>query len=98
MLYPHDIEYKLGFDKIRELLRKRCSGEQGQRNVDKIRFSSNKDLILKLCRQTEEFMNMIAAGEQLPSLNYPETRDILKKFMCRAFFSNPWKLQTCSSL
>jgi DNA mismatch repair protein MutS2 len=92
MLYPHDIEYKLGFDKIRELLRKRCSGEQGQRNVDKIRFSSNKDLILKLCRQTEEFMNMIAAGEQLPSLNYPETKDILKKIHVVGVFLEPMEV------
>jgi DNA mismatch repair protein MutS2 len=92
MLYPHDIEYKLGFDKIRELLRKRCSGEQGQRNVDKIRFSSNKELIRKLCRQTGEFMNMIAAGEQLPSLNYPETRDILKKIHVQGVFLEPMEV------
>ena len=89
MLYPKDIEVKLGFDKIRELLKNHCSGEQGKRNVDKIRFSSNRELIVKLCRQTEEFMNMVAAGEQIPSLNYPETQAILHKIRVEGVFLEP---------
>lgn len=86
MLYPHDIEQKLGFDKIRALLKKRCSGAQGQRNVDKINFSSNKDLIRKLCSQTEEYMKMVAAAEQIPSLNYPEIDTILDKIRVEGVF------------
>ncbi|MCK5371188.1 MAG: hypothetical protein KAQ62_21660, partial [Cyclobacteriaceae bacterium] len=66
MLYPHDIEQKLGFDKIRDLLKRHCSGEQGKRNVDKIRFSSNRDLINKLCSQTEEYVKMVEAAENIP--------------------------------
>ena len=79
MLYPYDIEQKLGFDKIRELLKRHCSGEQGKRNVDKIRFSANQDLIQKLCIQTGEYIKMVNAGENLPSLNYPEIDSILSK-------------------
>lgn len=86
MLYPHDIEQKLGFDKIRELLKGRCSGEQGKRNVDKIRFSSNQDLIQKLCSQTEEYAKMVRAAENMPSLNYPEIDPILNKLRVVGFF------------
>jgi len=86
MLYPKDIEFKLGFDKIRELLRKHCSGEQGKRNVDKIRFSTKKDLIVKLCRQTEQFMNMVASGESIPSLHYPEIAPLLDKIRIEGVF------------
>ncbi len=86
MLYPHDIEQKLGFDKIRELLKGHCSGEQGKRNVDKIRFSSNSDLIQKLCGQTEEYMRMVRAAENLPSLNYPEIDPILHKLRVVGIF------------
>lgn len=89
MLYPQEIEYKLGFDKIRDLLKKHCSGEQGKGNVDKIRFSSNRDLIMKLCLQTEEFMNMVSSGEQIPSLNYPETNTILHKIRVEGIFLEP---------
>ncbi len=86
MLYPHDIEQKLGFDKIRELLKSHCSGEQGKRNVDKIRFSSNQDLIQKLCSQTEEYVRMVRAAENLPSLNYPEIDSILNKLRVLGIF------------
>lgn len=86
MLYPHDIEQKLGFDKIRELLKGHCSGEQGKRNVDKIRFSSNQDLIQKLCSQTEEYVRMVRAAENLPSLNYPEIDSILHKLRVLGIF------------
>lgn len=86
MLYPHDIEQKLGFDKIRNLLKRHCSGEQGKHNVDKIRFSSNRDLILKLCMQTEEYVKLVEAGESIPSLNYPEIDLILHKLRVEGIF------------
>lgn len=86
MLYPQDIEQKLGFDKIRDLLKGRCSGEQGKRNVDKIRFSSNPELIQKLCSQTGEYMKMVRAAENMPSLNYPEIDAILLKLRVKGIF------------
>ena len=86
MLYPHDIEQKLGFDKIRNLLKRHCSGEQGKRNVDKIRFSSNRDLILKLCSQTGEYVKLVEAAELIPSLNYPEIDSILHKLRVKGIF------------
>lgn len=79
MLYPLDIELKIGFDKIRTWLKNGCSGELGKLNVDYIRFTSNKELITKLCRQTEEFMFMISSGEPIPSLGYPDIREVLDK-------------------
>ena len=86
MLYPHDIEFKLGFDKIRDFLSARCSGEQGKNNVNKIRYSANKALILKLCHQTEEYMNMVESGEKIPSLNYPEIDQSIEKLNVQGVF------------
>ena len=86
MLYPHDIEQKLGFSKIRDLLKRHCSGEQGKRNVDKIRFTPNRDLIQKLCSQTEEYIKMVNAGESIPSLNYPEIDTVLQKLRINGIF------------
>ncbi len=86
MLFPNDIELKLGFDKIRDLLKHHCSGEQGRRNVDKIRFSSNPDLILKRSRQTMEYMKMVQAAEHIPSLNYPEIDSLLQKLRIEGIF------------
>lgn len=86
MLYPQDIEQKLGFDKIRELLKRNCSGLQGKNNVDKIKFSANPKLIQKLCSQTEEYVRMIDAGEKIPALNYPEINHIPDKLKVQGVF------------
>ena len=51
MLYPQDIEQKLGFDRIREQLRELCLSLLGQAFVQKIRFSENFAVIDKLTRQ-----------------------------------------------
>lgn len=86
MLFPNDIEIKLGFDKIRDLLKHHCSGEQGRCHVDKIRFSSNPDLILKRSRQTMEYMKMVQAAEHIPSLKYPEIDSLLQKLRIEGIF------------
>ncbi|MDZ7607332.1 MAG: Smr/MutS family protein [Cyclobacteriaceae bacterium] len=86
MLYPSDIEQKLGFDKIREWLGDLCSGAYGRRNVDNIRFLTNSDIIIKLSRQTEELMAMITAGESLPTLGYPDIDEILQKLAVEGMF------------
>ena len=86
MLYPKDIEQKLGFDKIRYQLKKLCSGELGRSNVDKIKFSSNVTLVQKLNRQTAVYMYMISAGEKIPSLNYPAIDSIHDKLKIQGNF------------
>ena len=62
MLYPRDLEEKLGFDQIRELISKKCSFELGKIIVTKMRFSSDYDLVLKLLNQTKEFIQIQQSG------------------------------------
>ena len=45
MLYPENFEQKIGFDKIREMLKRGCLSNLGQRRVDKIRFSTKYSFI-----------------------------------------------------
>lgn len=79
MLYPRNFEEKIGFDKIRKLLKDECSGTLGQSFVDKVRFSDNYDVILKLIRQVDEFMKIIQAGEQFPNNYFLDVNDSLDK-------------------
>lgn len=79
MLYPENIEQKLGFDKIRELLKEECSGPLGQAFVDKIRFSFNPDVILRLTTQTEEFQSILVKGEEFPAGGFLDVDFILNK-------------------
>jgi len=70
MLYPQNIEEKLGFDKIKNAIRKKCNGEYGQSYVDKIKFSSDFELINKLLNQTDEFVKILQSGVPFPRGEY----------------------------
>ncbi|MEZ0542389.1 endonuclease MutS2 [Fibrella arboris] len=79
MLYPNTLEQKLGFDKIRELLRQACISPLGQDYVEKIRFSDNHQLIDKLLRQTYEFTQIVQYEPDFPQSNYLDVRPQLQK-------------------
>ncbi|MBD0260613.1 MAG: endonuclease MutS2, partial [Cytophagales bacterium] len=79
MLYPNNIEQKLGFDKIREGVKEACISPLGRAFVEKMRFSSDYDLIDKLVRQTAEFKYILQAGESFPASNYIDVHNHLSK-------------------
>ena len=70
MLYPKNIEQKLGFDLIREYLKQECLCPLGQAYVDRIRFSTDFDLVGKMVQQTEEFRKLLSQNLNFPSNNY----------------------------
>lgn len=80
MLYPQDLEQKLGFDRIREQLSELCLSPLGQAFVQKIRFSDNFVVIDKLTRQTAEMKNILeeTTGE-FPAQNYLDATPALEK-------------------
>ncbi len=54
MLYPDNIEQKIGFDKVRELIKTKCASEVGRERVDAIQFTDDfDDIILQLTQQCE---------------------------------------------
>ena len=80
MLYPQNIEIKLGFDKIRERLNKLCVSTLGRNFVEKVRFSDNYDLIQKMIRQVDEMKNILQfEPTAFPSQNYLDVNYQLSK-------------------
>ncbi|MDQ3395215.1 MAG: Smr/MutS family protein [Bacteroidota bacterium] len=79
MLYPENIEAKLGFDKVREFVKQECVSSLGTSYVEKIIFSDDFSLIQKLLEQTEEFRKILSSGEYFPSNDYIDTRPYLNK-------------------
>ncbi len=79
MLYPNTLEQKLGFDKIRDLLKQACISPLGQDYVDKIRFTDNHQLIDKLLKQTAEFKQIAQYETEFPQANYLDVREQLTK-------------------
>lgn len=75
MIYPQNFEQKVGFDQIRELITESCISSMGKAFVEKIRFSSNINVIKKLLAQTNEFMQIMSIGGNFPSNDYFDLRD-----------------------
>lgn len=86
MLYPKDIEAKLGFDKIRLLLKEKCLSNLGAGIVDKITLSNNPDHIRKLLLQTEEFVRILVAGEPFPSNYFLDVSSALERSKTEGMF------------
>ncbi|WP_420387780.1 endonuclease MutS2 [Roseivirga sp.] len=79
MLYPSNLELKLGFDKIRGLLQEACESNLGKSFVDKIRFSSDQDSIDRWLSQTDEFVRIITSQELFPNSNYIDLSPLFGK-------------------
>ncbi len=79
MLYPKNFEEKIGFDQIRQLIKDECNGTIGKVFVDKIRFSSQADVIKKLTGQAEEFRKLLVEGEEFPNQYFFDLNEALQK-------------------
>ena len=69
MLYPNDIESKLGFDFIRAEVARLCSSRMGKDAVQAMSFSSDYNTVLRLLRQTSEMLSLIRSASDLPGAN-----------------------------
>ncbi|TAF72558.1 MAG: endonuclease MutS2 [Bacteroidetes bacterium] len=77
MLYPTNIEQKIGFDKIRELVKKECFSEPARIYVEEMKFLTDVQKIELLLQQTAEFQYIIAGDEAFPSENFIDPREFL---------------------
>ena len=59
MIFPENIEQKLGFDKIRFLISEQCLSQEGQHWVEQMKWSTSYEQINLWLLQTKEAMNML---------------------------------------
>ena len=59
MVFTTNVETKIGFDKIRQLLVKNCLSPLGTKKVDTITVSTNYEWILEQLNQTNEFVKIL---------------------------------------
>ncbi len=64
MLYPENFEQKIGFDQIRELIRKHCLSVQACELVDAMSFTTDFDLLVLLLSQVEEMRILLTESEE----------------------------------
>ncbi|MEE4198270.1 MAG: Smr/MutS family protein [Bacteroidales bacterium] len=92
MLYPENFEQKIGFDKIREMLKGGCLSNLGRNRVDKIRFSKNFSFIQTLISQVDEFKQIMAMEESFPLNHFFDLTDAIKKIRVEGTYLLPEEL------
>lgn len=78
MIYPENFEYKIGFDKIRQLLIAKCLSPLGEERVTNLAFSSDYTHISESLSQTEEFMRIINEEDNFPTNYFLDVRHALR--------------------
>ena len=86
LVYPENFETKIGFDKIRELLKGRCLSNLGMELVDKIRFSGDFESLVEDLSLVSEFVTIKQEMENFPTNYYFDLREALDKIRIEGRF------------
>ncbi|MCV9386399.1 endonuclease MutS2 [Reichenbachiella ulvae] len=78
-LYPQEIEVKLSFDKVKEIISENCLGPLGEEFVDKLNFSTRTDRVNEWLSQTREFMSILTSSAGFPAASYEDVSPFLKQ-------------------
>jgi DNA mismatch repair protein MutS2 len=86
MIYPENFEYKIGFDRIRMLLREKCLSPMGLEMVDSLKFIDDYEKLSKILSATFEFQEILTFEDFFPSENYYQISDCLNKIRIEGTF------------
>jgi DNA mismatch repair protein MutS2 len=86
LVYPENFESKIGFDKIRELLKGRCLSNLGHELVNEISFSGDFAQLTEDLSLVSEFVVIIQEMENFPTSYYFDLREALAKIRIEGRF------------
>lgn len=86
MIYPNNFEQKIGFDKIRDLLKDFCLSELGKQKVDELVFSSKLANVITELSETDEFKQICLLEQSFPVSNYIDVKLFLKKIRVEGLY------------
>jgi len=89
MIYPRHFEQKIDFTAVREMIRDYCISPMGKDYVNKIRFTSNRDVIVMLLEQISEFKEILTSGEPFPAQDYFDMRPELARLKTPGTYIEP---------
>lgn len=77
MNYPDNIEQKIGFDKIRQLLKDKCISSLGEEQVSLMSFSSNFGEVKRQLEETAEMIRILNEEDEFPANYFFDVRPAL---------------------
>ncbi len=79
MIYPGQFETKIGFDRIRELVKSHCLFDPGKERVDRMAFMTDFELLEKELALTDEFRRICLEEDEFPVQHFIDNREAIRK-------------------
>lgn len=77
MIYPKNLETKLGFDEIRTMIMGRCLSSLGVEEIEHLSFLTNAEDVNRLLRQVKEMRAILSGLDDFPTENFFDMREAL---------------------
>ncbi|HKL34375.1 MAG TPA: Smr/MutS family protein [Tangfeifania sp.] len=91
-IYPEHFEEKIGFDRVREMLRKKCISTMGNEWVDGMQFQDKYEVVTNQLGEVTEFCRIIREFENFPANHFYDLRPALQKIKLEGRFLEPAEL------
>lgn len=105
VIYPDNFEYKIEFNKIRELVASNCLSSLGKEKVEEMQFSTSFAEIDLALNRVDEFVQILEEEDAFPSDNFYDVRPMLKQIRAigswmdvKAMFQLKRSLQTINAI
>ena len=86
VIYPHNFEQKIGFDKIRQHIENKCLSTLGIDRAKKMAFINDYDIIVRKLQETEEFVHILQEEDEFPANYFFDVRSALKRIRVEGTF------------
>lgn len=85
-IYPDNFESKIGFDRIREMLKTHCLSPLGEEWADRMHFNTNHAVLDILLGETAEFRRILSEFPNFPLTGYFDLRSALNNIRMEGRF------------
>lgn len=79
MIYPQNFEQKIGFDRIRQMLKEKCLSTLGEERVTDMKFSDCLSFVEERLNQVTEFVRILREEDNFPAQYFFDVRLSLKR-------------------
>ncbi len=78
-VYPENFESKIGFNRIRDMVKNHCLSSLGEECTEKMHFSADYGYLQARLGETDEFLRILREYPQFPVSHYLDCRKSLEK-------------------
>jgi len=86
MIYPHNFEQKIGFDRIRESIAGRCSSFAGREKVSEITFCTDFETLTKQLLLCDEMRTISMLDNTFPDSGFVDTLPFLRQLVSPIYY------------